>query len=178
MANYVFSSAWFYFCWNAQKKRKKANQEKLNAGRQFFKDVMCIFLMLLCVTLLHEGKIPFLRKNHHLYPQFPFINPPLRLKWRFSFIPPTPLYYGRDHLFNQLHLSWKNKLKHAGVDITRFFFQDAKSSLTKHKTSLLEASYGTSRTSRSKLSTKKLTSYSQKWFSQKSSALDVWNGPK
>ena len=64
------------FCWNAQKKRKKANREKLNVGRQFFKDVMCIFLMLLCVTLLHEGKIPFLRKNHHLYPQFPFINPP------------------------------------------------------------------------------------------------------
>ena len=25
---------------------------------------------------------------------------------------------------------------------------------------------------------KKMTSYSQKWFSQKSSTLDVWNGPK
>ena len=31
------------FCRNAQKKRAKANQEKLNVDRQFFKDALCIF---------------------------------------------------------------------------------------------------------------------------------------
>ena len=75
MANYVFSSAWFYFLLKCTKEEEKANREKLNVGRQFFKDVMCIFLMLLCVTLLHEGTVLFLRKNDHLFPLFPFINP-------------------------------------------------------------------------------------------------------
>ena len=44
------------------------------------------------------------------------------------------------------HISWKSKLKHTGVDITSIF-QDAKSSLAKHKRCLLEASHGTSGTS-------------------------------
>ena len=37
------------FCRNAQKKRKTAKLEILNADRQFLKYVICIFLMLLCV---------------------------------------------------------------------------------------------------------------------------------
>ena len=41
------------------------------------------------------------------------------------------------------------------IDITRFF-QDAKSSLAKHKKFLLEASYGTSETSKLELFTKKV----------------------
>ena len=39
-----------------------------------------------------------------------------------------------------------------GAEVTRFFFfQDPKSSLTKHKKCLLEASYGTSQTSKFEL---------------------------
>ena len=49
---------------------------------------------------------------------------------------------------NQSHFLFflKSKVKHTGVDIT-CFFQDAKSSLAKHKKCFSEASYGTSQTS-------------------------------
>ena len=54
------------------------------------------------------------------------------------------------------------------------FFQDAKSSLTKHKKCLLEASYGTSQASKLEPFTKKVNST----ISTKKSTLDVWEGSK
>ena len=47
------------------------------------------------------------------------------------------------------------------------FFHGAKSSLTKHKECFLEASYGTSQTSKLELFTKKVTAYSGKQLPQK-----------
>ena len=52
-----------------------------------------------------------------------------------------------NHIFNQSHIFWKSKVKHTGADVA-CFFQDAKLSLIKHKTGFLEASYGTSQTSK------------------------------
>ena len=66
-----------------------------------------------------------------IYSTYPFLLQP-------PFLPTNPL------LINHI-IFWKSKLKHTGADIM-CFFQDAKSSLTKHKKSFLEASYGTSQT--------------------------------
>ena len=61
---------------------------------------------------------------------------------------------------------WKSKVRYKGVNIT-CFFQDAKSSLTKHKKYFLEASYGTSKISKLQPFMEKLTAYSRKQFSRK-----------
>ena len=47
-----------------------------------------------------------------------------------------------------------------------YFFQDAKSSLTKHKKYLLQTFYRTTETSKLELFTKKVTLYNRKRFSQ------------
>ena len=68
-----------------------------------------------------------------IYSTYPFsLQPP--------FLPTHPL-------FNQSHFFWKGKIKHTGADIM-CFFQDAKSSLKEHKKCFLEASNGTSQTSK------------------------------
>ena len=74
-----------------------------------------------------------------------------------STCPPTPILI--NHIF-----SWKSKIKHTDVDPT-CFFQDIKSSPTKHKKCFLEASYGTSQTSKVELCRKKVNIYSQNQFS-------------
>ena len=114
------------------------------------------FLMVLCVTLLQRGSVPVLRKKYYPFPPFPF-NIPSQMKiviystYHFLLQPPTcpPTPFLINHIF-----SWESKLKHTDVDTT-CFFQDIKSSLTKHKKCLLEASYGTSQTSKVELFTKK-----------------------
>ena len=114
------------------------------------------------VTLrnLIEEAVPNLRKSCHPFPPFLFTNTPLSNEGFYIFhlplfltttLPATLLI---NHIF-----SWKGKPKHTGVDITRFFSNAkcyAKSSLTKHKNCLLEASYGTSQTSKLELFTKKV----------------------
>ena len=46
-----FSSAWFYFLSKSTKERwKKLTGKNLNVDRQFFKDVIRIFFMFLCLT--------------------------------------------------------------------------------------------------------------------------------
>ena len=73
------------------------------------------------------------------------------IKGKVLYVPLTPFYYDPPFcppnplLIN--HIFWKSKVKHTDVDIT-CFFQDAKSSKTKHKKCFLEASYGTSQTSK------------------------------
>ena len=94
-----------------------------------------------------------------IYSTYPFLLQP-------SFLPAQPL-------FNQSHFFfWKSKVKHTGVDIT-CFFQDAKSSLTKHKKCFLEASYGISQTSKLQPFTKKVNDLQPKIISAKKSTLDV-----
>ena len=74
------------------------------------------------------------------------------IKRRFLYIPLTPFCYNPPFcppnliLINHIFLS-KSKVKQTGVDIT-CFFQDAKSSLTKHKKCFLEESYETNQTSK------------------------------
>ena len=80
-----------------------------------------------------------------VYSTYPFLSQP-------PFPPSQPL-------FNQSYFFGKSKVKHTGVDIT-CFFQDQKSSLTKHKKCFLKASYGTSQTSICSLLQKTLTAYS------------------
>ena len=63
-----------------------------------------------------------------------------------------------NHIF-----SWDSKR----LLILRAFFEDAKSSLTKHKKCLLETSYRTSQTSKLSFLQQKLSAYSQKQCSQK-----------
>ena len=97
--------------------------------------------MLLCVIMLRRG-------NCNQFPLFPFINTPLlNENFHIFHLPvfitarlPEPL------LINQIFFG-KSKLKCTGVDTARIFFQDAKSSLTKHKKFFFEAPYGTSPTS-------------------------------
>ena len=48
---FKFSSAWFYFLSKCTKERgKKLTRKNLNVDRQSFKNVISIFLMLLCLT--------------------------------------------------------------------------------------------------------------------------------
>ena len=101
--------------------------------------------MLLCLTKLQGmGVIPVLKINCNPFALFPFIedfyifHSPLSITTSFS-AHPTPL--------NQSHFWGKSKVKHTGADIA-CFFQDAKSSLEKHKKCYLEAPYGTSQTSK------------------------------
>ena len=65
---------------------------------------------------------------------------------------------------------------HTGVDIT-CFFQDVKSSLTKHTVFWKRVMEPVKHLSCSLLQ-KKLTAYSRKQFPQKKSTLDVWEGSK
>ena len=124
----------------------------LKVDRQFFKDVPC-------VTLLQEGvgQYQFLGKIATHFPHFHLLTPPL--KWRFLYIPPTPFYYNLRPcppnvlLINNIY-SWKNKLKHAGVDIKCFFVN--KIFVNKKLRNLLEAPYRTSETSKLELFTKKV----------------------
>ena len=124
----------------------------LKVDRQFFKDVPC-------VTLLQEGvgQYQFLEKIATHFPHFHLLTPPL--KWRFLYIPPTPFYYNLRPcppnvlLINNIY-SWKNKLKHAGVDIKCFFVN--KIFVNKKLRNLLEAPYRTSETSKLELFTKKV----------------------
>ena len=92
---------------------------------------------------------------------FFYYNPP--------FCPPNPL------LINHI-LIWKSKVKHTGVDIT-CFFQDAKSSLAKHKSVFWKRLMEPVKHLSWRLLQKKLTAYSQNNF-RKKSTLDVWEGPK
>ena len=65
------------FCRNPQKKREKANREKLKVDRQFFKDVMCIFYFALFIIIESERKTaPVLKKNYHSFYPVSFINSP------------------------------------------------------------------------------------------------------
>ena len=73
--------------------------------------------------------------------------------------------------FSQSYFFWKNKVKHTGVDIT-CFFQDAKSSLPKHKKCFLVASYGTSQTSKLQPFTKKVNGLQPKTIFVKK--LQLW----
>ena len=123
-----------------------------------------------------------LKKICNPFALFPFINTPSKMiRWRFLNIPFNPFCYKPPFcppnplLINQLF--WKSKVEHTGVDIT-CFFQDAKSSLTKHKKCFLEASYGISQTSKLQPFTKKVNDLQPKIISAKKSTLDVWEGPK
>ena len=92
--SFKFSSSWFYFLLKCTKeRRKKPSGKNLSVYRQFFKYVICIFLMLLCVTYLQRvGAAPSFRKNCNPFPLFLFINTPSQIiKWRILYIPPTPL---------------------------------------------------------------------------------------
>ena len=83
---------------------------------------------------------------------------------KFLYIPRTLFYYNappcpaKRFLSNHI-IFLKCELKHTDVDITRslFFFQNAKSSITKQKKYFLETSYGTSQTSELELFTKKVS---------------------
>ena len=99
------------------------------------------------------GAVPILRENCSKLPHFPHFhllkplsNEDLYIFYLHLFIATTLLAT----LLINLIVSWKRKLKITDVDIKRFF-QDAKFSLTKRKKYLLEASYGTSRTSKFEL---------------------------
>ena len=92
--------------------------------------------MLLCVTKLQGvGAVPILRKNSNLFPLFLFINTLCQMiKLRFLYTPPSPFYYSPlpvQSLINHI-FSWKSKSS-IRMQILRAFFQDAKSSLKKHK---------------------------------------------
>ena len=83
----------------------------------------------------------------------------------FSLQPP---FLPTQPLFNQSQFFWKGKIKHTGADIT-CSFQDAKSSLRKHKKCFLEAFYGTSQTSKMQLFMKKVNGLQPKTISAKNS---------
>ena len=93
------------------------------------------------------------------------------IKWRFLNIPLTPFYYNppfcppNSLLINHIFF-WKSKVKHTGADVT-CFFQDVKSSLTKHKKCFLEASYGISQTSNLQPCAKKVNGLQPKTIPQK-----------
>ena len=78
--------------------------------------------------------------------------------------------------FSSITFLWKSKVMHTGVDIT-CFFQDVKSSLTKHTVFWKRVMEPVKHLSCSLLQ-KKLTAYSRKQFPQKKSTLDVWEGSK
>ena len=130
---------------------------KLSAAWFCFLTVL-YFYVCLWNLIAGWGSIPIYKKNCYPFPPFPFINTPFQMKVfiysTYPFLlqpaPCPPTHFLINHIF-----SWKSKLKHKDVDVTRFFFQDAKSSLTKHKKCLLEASYGSSQTSKLELFTKK-----------------------
>ena len=63
--------------------RKKLTGKKLNVDRQFFKDVLCVILLWEGV-----GQYQLLGKIPTHFPHFHLLTPPL--KWRFSYIVPTP----------------------------------------------------------------------------------------
>ena len=115
----IFFSLVLFFLEMHNRSGKKLTGKKLNVDRQFFKDV-------LCVTLLQEGvgQYQFLGKIAIHFPHFHLSTPPL--KWRVLYIPATPFYYKLRPcpptvlLINNIY-SWKNKLKHTGVDINCFF---------------------------------------------------------
>ena len=100
------------------------------------------------MPLAGAGKYQFLRKNYHpIHPFFIHKHPyPTQMNifiysihpslLQSSSLPPIPL------LINH-NFPWKSKVKHKSVGITWFY---SKSSLTKYKKYLLEASYGTSET--------------------------------
>ena len=132
-----------------KKRGQRLTGKNLNVNGQFFKDVIRIFLMLICLTILQEvGVISILQKNCNPFALFPFINTPSKkIKLRFLYIPLTlfllqPPFLPTQPPFNQSYFFWKSKVKHTVVDVT-CFFQDAKSSLTEHKKCFLDVSYGT-----------------------------------
>ena len=75
-------------------------------------------------------------------------------------------------LFNQSHFFWKSEVKYTGVDIT-CFFQDAKSSLTKHKKCFWRRLIEPVILLSCRLLQKMLTAYSRKQFLRRKSSLDV-----
>ena len=151
-----------FFCQNPQRKRKKEKMhkrkkkklttKKLNVARQFLKHLIRIFDATLCNLTAGAGQYQFLEKNYHPIHLFSLTahshsNEGFYIYFTHPSLPTPPPFINHT-------ISWKSKLKHMGVDIT-YFFQDAKSSLTKHKKCLLETSYGPSETSRLELFTKK-----------------------
>ena len=111
--------------------------------------------------------MPFLKKNCNPFTLFPFINTPSQMiKWKFLYIlltpfyynpppppffppppPPPPIFLPTQPPFNQSHF-FSEKWSHAYGSRYFCFLQNAESFLTKHKKCSLEASYGTSQTSK------------------------------
>ena len=119
--------------------------------------------MLLRVTLLQGGSggrvaVSNLKKNCYPFSSFLFINTPSHAK---IFIYSTYLLLLQHPSlpspippFNRSHLlSWKNKLKHTGIDGYRYYvlFYNTKFPLARHKKYLLEAPYRTNETSKLKI---------------------------
>ena len=94
------------------------------------------------------GKYQFLGKNNHPIHPFFIHKHPYRTQMKIYIYSTPHLYYNPLPcppillLINYI-FSWKCQVKHKGVDITWFY---SKSSLTKYKKYLLEASYGISET--------------------------------
>ena len=126
--------------------------------------------MLLCVTKLEGvGAVPILRKNSNLFPLFLFINTLCQMiKLRFLYTPPSPFYYSPlpvQSLINHI-FSWKSKSS-IRMQILRAFFQDAKSSLKKHKNCFWKNLMGPVKHLSQRFIEKMLTTYSRKQFPQK-----------
>ena len=129
------------------------------------------------------GVIPIEKKNCNAFALFPFINTlPQIIKWRFLYIPRSPFYYSslsaHPTPFQSITFFFlKSKVKHTGVDI-RCFFQDAKSSLTKHKMSFWKRLMEPVKHLSCSLFRKKVNGLHPKTISAKKYSLDVWESPK
>ena len=100
------------------------------------------------------------------------------IKLKFLYIPPTPFYYKPPScppnplLINHI-FSWESRLKHAGVYITSFF-EDVKSSLTKHKSVFWKRLMGPVKHLSGNFLQKKVNSFYPKTISAKNFTLDAW----
>ena len=110
-----------------KKREQKLTTKNLNVDRQFFKGIIRIFFMLLClIPLQGVGLIPIFKKICNPFALFPSIKTPSQMiKWKFLYVPLTPFCYNPPFcptnplLINHM-LIWKSKVKHTSVDITCF----------------------------------------------------------
>ena len=114
--------------------------------------------------------VPILRKICNPFPLFLFINTPLSNDQMKTFI--YSLFVKTTSLPRNLLLinhifSWKSKLKHTGVDISKM------QNLHQQNIKRLEASYGTSETFKLELFTKKVNGLLPKTISAKNTILGV-----
>ena len=108
------------------------------------------------------GQFQFLGKIATHLPHFHLLTPPL--KWSILHIPPIPFYYNNSPPCPPTLLQWitfsPGKVSSSiRVYILRTFFQNAISSLTKHKKCFLETSYRSSQISKLELFTTRVPPY-------------------